>query len=133
MEETGGLAYGPHLPFKDGFMAHLLVLEMLAQTGKTLSVLYQDLSKKYGKYYYDRVDFRCDSEEEIKQWLSVSLWEKCLSEKVVSHDELDGEKWYFESGSWVLIRRSKTEPLLRIYFESRNLKFVKKIKELLNS
>ncbi len=128
MEESGGLAYGPHLPFKDGFMAHLLVLEMLASTEKTFRELCRMLTRRYGPYHYDRVDFRCENDASIERWLDRSSWEGYLGEKIVSSDEQDGEKWYFESGGWLLIRRSKTEPLLRFYFESQEKEFIQKIK-----
>lgn len=131
MEETGGLAYAPHLPFKDGFMAHLLILEMLARTGKNLSRLISDLHKKYGHYYYDRIDFEIRNGQGFEKWMDPHFWEACLDSTMIHRESLDGEKWYFQEG-WILVRRSKTEPLIRVYFESKSKKFIKTIKEILN-
>ena len=131
MEETGGLAYAPHLPFKDGFMAHLLILEMLAKTRKNLSQLITDLHKKYGHYHYDRIDFEIEDDAGFEKWMDPQFWEACLDSHVIHRECMDGEKWYFQEG-WILVRRSKTEPLIRVYFESKNKKFIQTIKETLN-
>ena len=126
IEETGGMAYGPHLPFKDGLMAHALVLEMLATQKKTIPALIEDLRQKYGRFHYKRVDLKLSTQEEADRWLDPALWERKVGEAVQETSTLDGVKWFFPSG-WVLIRRSKTEPLLRIYFESKDESFVDRI------
>ena len=127
LEETGGIAYAPHLCFKDGLMAHALLLEMLVSQKKKLSEMIALMYKKFGKYYYHRVDLNLDSQEEKKQWLDLEFWEKIVGEKILNNSMIDGQKLYFSSG-WLLIRDSKTEPMLRIYFESKNEKFMNKIK-----
>lgn len=122
-EETGGMAYGPHLPFKDGLMAHGLLLEMLASTGKSLTLLIADLRARYGHFHYHRVDLKLPSQEEAEKWLNPALWERAVGEAVLETSTQDGIKWFFKSG-WILIRRSKTEPLLRIYGESTDRSFL---------
>lgn len=126
IEETGGMAYGPHLPFKDGLMAHALVLEMLATQGKTVPTLIEDLRKKYGRFHYRRIDLKLPSQEEADRWMDAALWERAVGEAVRETSRLDGLKWFFPSG-WILIRRSKTEPLLRIYFESEEESFLERV------
>lgn len=127
IEETGGIAYAPHLCFKDGLMAHALLLEMLCSQKKKLSEMIYLMHQKYGRYHYHRVDLNLSSQEEKKQWLDLEAWEKVAGEKIQRVSTLDGQKLHFASG-WLLIRDSKTEPLLRIYFESKNNKFIQKIK-----
>lgn len=127
-EETGGMAYGPHLPFKDGLMAHGLVLEMLATTGKTLPDLIADLRARYGHFHYHRIDLKLPSQEEAERWLNPALWERAVGESVLETSTQDGIKWFFKSG-WILIRRSKTEPLLRIYGESTDDTFIDRMKK----
>jgi phosphomannomutase len=127
-EETGGMAYGPHLPFKDGLMAHALVLEMLARTGRTIPELVADLGQRYGRFHYHRIDLKLPSQEEAERWLNPALWERAVGEAVLETSTMDGVKWIFKSG-WILIRRSKTEPLLRIYGESADETFVDRMKK----
>lgn len=126
IEETGGMAYGPHLPFKDGLMAHALLLEMLATRKKTIPALLHELEKKYGRFHYRRIDLKLPSEAEVEKRLDPALWERRTGESIAKTSTLDGVKWTFPSG-WVLIRRSKTEPLLRIYFESEDASFVERV------
>lgn len=130
IEETGGLAYAPHLPFKDGLMAHALVLEMLATLKKPLTTLIEEMFSNYGRVHYRRVDLRLDSLAEADPWLAPERWERTVGESVQSTSTIDGVKWFFPSG-WLLIRRSKTEPLLRIYFESPDEDFVLRVAAVL--
>ncbi len=132
IEETGGLAYGPHLPLKDGLMTHALILEMLVSQKKTLSVLIERLHRSYGFYHYRRSDLKLTSAIEAMHWLKSGPWEKALGEKIRETSLIDGVKWTFASGGWVLIRHSKTEPLLRIYCESLDRKFVNRVTRYVN-
>ncbi len=133
LEETGGFAYAPHLCFKDGLVAHAFFLEMLATQKKSIRQLIQDLYKKYGRFFYERVDLKVESEKEPEKYQTVSFWEKKLKRKIISIDEVDGIKFRFENESWLLIRASKTEPLLRIYFESREKGFLREVKSSIHS
>jgi len=92
----------------------------------TIPALIEDLRKKYGRFHYRRVDLKLPSQEEADRWMDAALWERTVGEAVQGTSTLDGMKWTFPSG-WVLIRRSKTEPLLRIYFESEDASFVERI------
>lgn len=132
MEETGGIAYAPHLCFKDGLMAHALLLEMLVRQKKSLSDCITRMRGKFGNYHYHRVDLRLGDEKEKERWLNWERWEKVIGEKRIGFSDLDGAKAYFPSG-WLLVRDSKTEPLLRLYFESKDKTFLQKIKGRLQS
>ncbi len=122
IEETGGLAYGPHLAFKDGLMAHLLVLEMMATQKKKLTELLKILNQ-YGRFFYHRWDMKVESQKRRAEWQDPAFWEKSLQLKLKELITIDGQKMIFEDDSWLLLRSSKTEPLFRIYAEGRSRQF----------
>lgn len=120
-EESGGLSIQGHIPEKDGILANLLVLEAMAYENKTLVQLQNELHRIVGKTFINtRVDKNLNNVEEIKPVLEeYSQKEEVAGLKVVKKDFKDGVKLYFEdNSSWILVRPSGTEPLLRIYIES---------------
>ena len=120
-EESGGLSIRGHIPEKDGILANLLVLEAMAYENKTLVELQNEVSKLAGcKFYNDRVDLKLNSREEIEKIIDkFKNAEDFADMKIIKKDFKDGVKLYLEdNASWVLVRPSGTEPLLRIYFES---------------
>jgi len=129
MEETGGFAYGPHLNFKDGLMAHLLVLEILATQKKSLRDLFKNLDS-YGRFFYHRWDIPIEDELQRACWLDPAFWERSLNLKISQVVNIDGQKIIFEDGAWLLFRSSKTEPLFRIYVEGRARNFISKVTSL---
>ena len=129
-EESGGLSIQGHIPEKDGIIANLLILEAMAYTNKSLVELQKDLYNFVGcKFYNDRIDKQLDNIEEIKPILEEYKNKTSIGEfKIKSIDTKDGVKLYFDDdSSWVLIRPSGTEPLLRIYFESDSKEKLSKI------
>jgi len=119
-EESGGIGIKNHLPERDGIFNALLFCEMLAVTGKKITELLEDMEKKFGKYYYKRID-RHLSDNTLKEGLikKSSCLEELAGMKITSKDTLDGCKLFFDSG-WLLVRASGTEPLLRLYTETYN-------------
>lgn len=120
-EESGGLSIQGHIPEKDGILANLLILEAMAYENKSLVELQKDLYDFAGcKFYNDRIDKRLDNIDEIKPVLEAYKSKQQIGDfKVKKIDTKDGVKLYFDDNtSWMLIRPSGTEPLLRIYFES---------------
>ncbi|MBU0672639.1 MAG: phosphoglucomutase/phosphomannomutase family protein, partial [Candidatus Margulisbacteria bacterium] len=119
-EESGGLSIKGHIPEKDGILANLLIVEMIANAGKPLSAIWQDLVKKVGDVYNERVNLKLTSEG--KEQFMAKLREKTPQElagvKVKVVNKIDGVKLVLTDGSWVLARPSGTEPLVRIYAES---------------
>ena len=120
-EESGGVGIKGHLPERDGIFNGLLYLEMLAATGKSISDLKQELADEFGNYYYNRIDVH--TTEELKQKaLSVckemKIGDTVGIKKVIKIDDLDGYKLFYDNG-WITIRASGTEPLLRIYCETK--------------
>ena len=120
-EESGGLSIQGHIPEKDGILANLLILEAMAYENKSLVDLQKELYDFVGcKFYNDRIDKRLDNVDEIKPILEEYKNKTKIGDfQVKNIDTKDGVKLYFtDNASWILIRPSGTEPLLRIYFES---------------
>lgn len=130
-EESGGLSIQGHIPEKDGILANLLVLEAMAYEGKTLVELQDNLYKLAGcRFFNDRTDFKLENFEQVKPVLeNYENIKEVAGLKVIRQDKKDGIKLYLQdNSSWILLRPSGTEPLLRIYFESDSLEKLEKIK-----
>ena len=119
-EESGGIGIKNHIPERDGLLLALLTLECLATTGKKPSELVADLENRYGKLAYDRIDAHCP--DEIRLGLINRLKslppDSIANINVAQVSGFDGVKFYFVDGSWMLIRASDTEPVVRIYVGS---------------
>lgn len=118
-EESAGLSIRGHLPEKDGILACLLVAEAVAQRGQTVGEQIQALFKKVGSRYTVRVNLALDPgvQQRLLEKLSRD-WEKFDGQKVTRLDRTDGLKMIREDGSWVLMRASGTEPVVRVYCEA---------------
>lgn len=130
-EESGGLSIQGHIPEKDGILANLLVLEAMAYENKTLVQLQYEIEKFVGcKFHNTRVDKKLDNIEEIKPVLEkFGALDDVIGQKIIKKDFKDGVKLYLEDGTtWILVRPSGTEPLLRIYMESDSLGKIEQIK-----
>lgn len=123
-EESGGIGMGnfiDYIPERDGILASMFIIEMLLSTGKKLSALAETLQKKYGVSFYDRRDIKLNSpmeSDEIYKNLKDNFTGKIAGLKVAKIDTLDGMKFVFNNDSWLLVRPSGTEPVIRIYCES---------------
>ena len=130
-EESGGLTVHRHVPEKDGILACLLVIEMVARTKKSLKELLKDVYKKYGSYYTSRLNLHLD--DKTKNKLLTYLKEKTPTKinnlAVTSVDKRDGVKMILSDGSWLLVRFSGTEPIVRFYCEARDKKKLKEMEE----
>jgi phosphomannomutase len=119
-EESGGLSIKGHIPEKDGIIANLLIIEMLAKSGKKLYELQEELYSNLGRdFINDRVDLKLASKDEQQKIIDkFKTYENIGDYKITNKNTMDGLKLLLDDGSWILIRKSGTEPLLRIYFES---------------
>ena len=120
-EESAGLSIRGHYPEKDGILACLLAAEAVAVRGASLTEQLEDLYKRVGKLESGRIGVRLTDE------VAAKLKEKLAEEpdeiggrKVGSINRMDGVKFLFANGSWMLMRPSGTEPLVRIYAESED-------------
>ena len=128
-EESGGYGFRGHVPERDAIVAGLCFLDLMVATGKTPSQLLDYLFSKVGPHYYNRRDFHFAEErrEEIVYHLQQNIPKIIDGQKVIRFDVVDGFRFTLEDHSWLLIRFSGTEPLLRIYAESHSHAQVEKI------
>ncbi len=119
-EESGGYGFRGHVPERDGIMASLCFVDMLVTTGKPLSSLVDYLYQKVGRHHYRREDihFPPSQREHMRQRLEEARPGTLDGVPVASRDTRDGFYFLMADGSWLLIRFSGTEPLMRVYAES---------------
>ena len=119
-EEAGGIGIPSHIPERDGLLMNLLLCELMAVAGKTLGELVDMLEQSCGRYYYARRDLRLENEViEMLRTLLPGLNPPVVAGRnpvTVSH--MDGLRLEFEDESWLLLRPSGTEPLVRVYAEA---------------
>ena len=130
-EESGGYGFRGHVPERDGILAGLYFLDFMIKTGKTPSQLLQLLFSKVGPHYYDRYDLHISAEQHkaLSKKIKESNIDSVAGIKVARINKADGFKYVLTDSSWLLIRFSGTEPLIRIYAEASNNEQVKKLIE----
>lgn len=130
-EESGGFGFRGHIPERDGVLAGLFLLDMIGKLGKSTSQLVEYLFSKVGPHYYDRIDveFPAERRQEITQRVENNPPDVVDGEPVIRVQTDDGFKYHLASGSWLLIRFSGTEPVLRIYTETNAPERVRRILE----
>ena len=128
-EESGGFGFRGHIPERDGILAGLFLLDFMVSTNRKPSELLELLYEKVGPHHYHRNDFHFPTErrEEITQRLNGLSPGQIDNTKVSSTDTSDGFRFRLDDGSWLLIRLSGTEPLLRIYAESDSMEHVERL------
>ena len=121
-EESGGIGYGHHIPERDALLSALYVLEAVVTSGKDLSQLYADLQTKADYHStYDRIDLPLASMEvrgRLLQQLQTQPPTEIAGQAVTDCLSIDGYKFQLADQSWLLIRFSGTEPVLRLYSEA---------------
>ena len=127
-EESGGYAFREHLPERDGCYAGLLILDLLARSGKTMSELVQELYAKTGEHFYDRIDVQLQAgqRDAVLQRVVDAAPDAIAGRKLLKRDATDGYRFEFDGG-WLLVRPSGTEPLLRIYTETTDAALVQPV------
>lgn len=135
-EESGGLSVKGHIPEKDGLLACLILIEIQAylkkyKNGMLLSEYLKNIFDKYGYFYNTRldIDIKQEKKKKILDYF-LSLDKKLIDgKKVKGVYGLDGVKVLIEDGSWILVRASGTEPLMRCYLESEDSKYFLRLQE----
>jgi phosphomannomutase len=119
-EESGGYGFRGHVAERDGVLACLYFLDLMAKTGKTPSELIDYLYGKVGPHYYQRADIHFPAAERavITDRLQHRRQKSLGGVEVVNVETADGFRFTLADGTWLLIRFSGTEPVLRIYTES---------------
>ena len=129
-EESGGISFKGHIPEGDGILMGLLITEMVAANHATLSELVEQLASEIGNFYYDRTDLRLKrpvAKKEMIQMLVDQAPQQIGTETVQEISTRDGVKYIMADDSWLLIRPSGTEPVLRVYAEGRSPEMVKEL------
>ncbi len=120
-EESAGLTIRGHVPEKDGILACFLVAEMVAREGKTIRELLDRLYGEVGRYVTRRDNLKLSPELELAYAGKItSLPASVAGSKVTDIIKVDGTKLLLEDGSWMLFRKSGTEPVVRLYGEAAN-------------
>lgn len=128
-EESGGIAFGTHIPERDGIWAGLMILQWLIESGKSFRQLFDEVYSITGSFACERQDIQ------LNKNIRNKILDKCSDGSFSSFgnfvvqkvENLDGYKFYFSDSQWLLIRSSGTEPLLRLYAEAENIENAKKI------
>ncbi len=123
-EESGGFGFRGHIPERDGILSGIFFADMIVEYGQPLSAILQRLEDLVGPHFYTRHDIRLEREEYAARRTAVyTQLEKdpptaLRGQPVVRTRTDDGFKYYLGDGSWVLVRLSGTEPLIRVYSEA---------------
>jgi alpha-D-glucose phosphate-specific phosphoglucomutase len=127
-EESGGISFKGHIPEGDGPIMGLLLVEIIAHAGKTLGELTSELLADVGPAFYERADLRLSrpvAKNEMTEILLKNAPTMIGDSKLAEISKLDGVKYILTDDSWLLIRPSGTEPVLRVYAEGRTPQVVK--------
>jgi phosphomannomutase len=142
-EESGGIGFQRHLPERDGLLNALLLANVMAEEGKTLGRLVADLQAEYGEHQYGRIDLHISDEQKsaaIARARALKPGDVGFDGmKILRQETLDGVKFYLDNPeaktkpnaaeTWILLRASGTEPLMRIYSESCSKETVNRLLE----
>ena len=119
-EESGGIGFQKHIPERDGILAGLVLLEMLATEKTSINKLTAKLEKEFGPHRYARIDthFPLEKRSALMEFCKNNPPAKLLKSPLKEVKSYDGVKFVSEDGSWLMLRGSGTEPILRIYAEA---------------
>lgn len=117
-EESGGLTIRGHVPEKDGILACLLVAEMVAMRRKGVGELLEELKERTGPLASKRVNVQYDERDRARLVQTAAKQPDSIDgRKVVKTVDIDGNKYILDDGSWIMVRFSGTEPVIRLYAE----------------
>jgi phosphomannomutase len=121
-EESGGIGFPGHIPERDGILAGMMLLEMLATERVSINRLIAGLEKEFGPHRYARIDARFPLEKRaaLMDFCRTNPPMKLLRSPLKDVKAYDGVKFVAQDGSWLMLRGSGTEPILRIYAEAQS-------------
>jgi phosphomannomutase len=121
-EESGSVGFAGHIPERDGPAAALFLLEMLALEKKPVALIYRALEKEFGPHCYARLDvaYPLEKRAALMESLSKNPPARLLRQPLAKVDERDGVKLVARDETWLMLRGSGTEPVLRIYAEGKS-------------
>ncbi|MBI3415472.1 MAG: phosphoglucomutase/phosphomannomutase family protein [Verrucomicrobia bacterium] len=121
-EESGGIGFPGHIPERDGILAGLMLLELLATELCSINELIARLEKKFGPHRYARADshFPLEKRATLMEFCKKNPPAKLLRSPLADVKSYDGVKFIAQDGSWLMLRGSGTEPILRIYAEAKS-------------
>ena len=131
-EESGGIGFPGHIPERDGILAGLMLLELLATERKSVNQLIAGLEKQLGPHHYGRIDthFPLEKRAALMEFCKNNPPPTLLRSPVTEVKSFDGVKYIAADGSWLMLRGSGTEPILRIYAEARSDTTARKLLKL---
>jgi alpha-D-glucose phosphate-specific phosphoglucomutase len=127
-EESGGISFTGHIPEGDGPIMGLLIIEMVAASGTSLYEMVEELQREVGPVFYERTDLRLKhpvAKDALVKKLAQEPPTQIGGESIIQVSTVDGVKYILADDSWLLIRPSGTEPVLRVYAEGRTNEMVK--------
>ncbi|BAZ46012.1 phosphomannomutase [Chondrocystis sp. NIES-4102] len=132
-EESGGIGYGTHIPERDALLSALYILEAVVESGEDLGSIYARLQKKTDfTAVYDRIDLplaSMDVRSKLLDRLQTQTPQTVAGMKVIDCLDVDGYKFRMDENTWLLIRFSGTEPVLRLYCQAQNMTVVRQVLE----
>jgi len=130
-EESGGIGFQGHIPERDGILANLMLLEMLAVTKKHVTQIVADVQSEFGASAYDRIDmwYPLEKRDKLIEALRTQPPQKLLGSPLARVNDSDGVKYIAKDDSWLMFRTSGTEPIIRIYSEATSAVRVRKLLE----
>jgi phosphomannomutase len=132
VEESGGIGFQGHIPERDGILAGLMLLEMLAVERVPVGKLTAKLVREFGPHEYGRVDthYPLEKRAALMEFLKGRPPSRLLGSPLTEVKNYDGVKYIARDTSWLMLRGSGTEPILRIYAEARSQADVRKLLKL---
>jgi phosphomannomutase len=131
-EESGGIGFPGHIPERDGIAAGLMLLELLATERVSVNKLLARLEKQFGPHRYGRIDthYPLEKRASLMEFLQQNPPQKLLRSPLSGMKTFDGVKFIAQDTSWLMLRGSGTEPILRIYAEAKSDADVRKLLRL---
>jgi len=131
-EESGGIGFPGHIPERDGIAAGLMLLEMLAAEKVSVNRILVKLEKEFGPHHYDRIDthYPLEKRSALMEFLKTNPPSKLLRSPMAEVKTFDGVKFVAQDSSWLMLRGSGTEPVLRIYAEAKSAADAQKLLQL---